>query len=431
MSGEDAAGELCGMSGRGAARELSGKEGTGGKVGPEGKNGADPLGAFASYHNGKLLRAGITTGTCAAAAAKAAVFMMLSGEKLPEVRVTIPAGISLCLVPEEIRIEKDVSASCGIRKDAGDDPDATDGILIRARAEAESLRPGEGASEIRIFGGKGIGRVTKPGLDQPVGEAAINSVPRQMIREGAEEALRENGMHGKIRVTISADRGEEIAQKTFNPRLGITGGISILGTEGVVRPMSSRALIETIRADVRVHAQGGGPVLAVPGNYGVHFLEDRYGVPREVPVLMSNFIGETIDAAADCGASSLVLAGHIGKFVKLAGGIMNTHSREADARMEILAAHALRCGADRETCLKILDAAVTEEAVALLREKGLLQDVSRSLLSAMERAAEHRAAGRIRTAVLFYTQEDGTLAAGEHAVEWIDQARELSQRGKI
>ena len=382
----------------------------------------DPLASFASFHGGRKLRAGFTTGTCAAAASKAAMLMMLSGEELPEVRVLLPAGPVLCLTPLDISIEKNVRASCGIRKDAGDDPDATDGILIRADVEAEQLFPGEGTSEIRILGGEGIGRVTKPGLDQPVGEAAINSVPRKMILEGAENALRSCGVHGRVRVTISADRGREIAEKTFNPRLGIVGGISILGTEGVVRPMSERALVETIRADIRVHAQGGGPLIAVPGNYGVRFLAETFGLPEELPVLMSNFIGETIDAAADSGVSRLVLAGHIGKFVKLAGGIMNTHSREADARMEILAAHALRCGADRETCLEILDAAVTQEAVTILKKKGLLAPVSRSLSAAMERAAAHRAAGRIRTSVLFDTLEDGVLAAGEDAGQWILEA---------
>lgn len=393
------------------------------------KRGSSPellkaLRPFAAWEDGKLLRAGYTTGSCAAAAARAAVEMLVTGRRVELVSVKTPAGAELRLAVEEIQLPtaQRRAASCAVQKDAGDDPDVTDGILIYAEAEALELAEGEGESELLLFGGRGVGTVTRPGLDQPIGEAAINRVPREMIAHGVREALSSHGMHGRIAVTISAPGGERLAEKTFNPRLGIQGGISILGTEGIVRPMSRSALVDTIRTDVRMHAECGGTVLAVPGNYGLHFLAEHYGVAEADPVIMSNFVGETIDAACEFGVRRLLLAGHIGKFVKLAGGIMNTHSREADCRAELIAAHALRCGCDAALARAVLDTAVTQEAVSLLKEVGLLREVSASLLRAMEMAVARRAGGRTETALLFYTLEDGVLAESKSAAEMIEES---------
>jgi len=173
-----------------------------------------------------------------------------------------------------------------------------------------------------------------------------------MIAEAVREAFRASAAPAlsrgeRIVVTISCPEGEEKAKKTFNPKLGIEGGLSILGTEGIVRPMSRRALIETIVTDVKFHLTARDCLLAVPGSYGLHFLEDHFGLGAADPVVMSNFVGETLDAAVQYGAKGVLLAGHLGKFVKLAGGIMNTHSREADCRLELLAIHAFRVGAPR------------------------------------------------------------------------------------
>jgi len=369
---------------------------------------------FRVYDNGRELRAGYTTGTCAAAAAKASLTMLLTGEAVEAVFVTLPAGPVLTLETEEVRMERDF-CSCAVRKDAGDDPDVTDGILVHVKAE---LVPGPAGVE--ILGGAGIGRVTRPGLDQPPGEAAINRVPREMIRQGAEEVLKAAGVSPRVRFTVSAPEGEALAGKTFNPRLGITGGISILGTSGVVKPMSRSALVDTIRVDMRVHAAEGRPVLAVPGNYGLAFLSRTYGIPEADPVIISNYVGEAVDAACEYGARGLVLAGHLGKFVKLAGGIMNTHSREADCRMEILLAHAVRCGAPQEVLRRILGAAATEEAVDLIDGAGLKEAVFSSVLTAAEKSISRRSGGRISTAVIIYTLKHGILAESGNARQLIE-----------
>ena len=420
---------------------------------------------FGSFSDGKQLRAGCTTGTCAAAAAQAALLMLLTGNAPEAAEVRTPAGPVLYLEPEAVsRAEDGMSASASVRKDAGDDPDVTDGILITAEVrftdeippmkdtgikkdgdtkEDEDIKDyrdikdygdiREDGCFIRIMGGKGIGTVTKPGLDQPPGEAAINSVPRKMIRESLLAVLRDAGAEGSpaseplqkgarlLTVTISAPEGESIAAKTFNPRLGIRGGISILGTEGIVRPMSRSALTDTIRADMRLHAAEGRPVIAVPGNYGLHFLESNYGISAADPVIMSNFVGETLDAAAECSAKGLILAGHLGKFVKLAGGIMNTHSREADCRMELLASHALLCGADRDTALRILQCAVTEEAAEILNRAGLLSTVSASLLRAAEDKVRRRAGSSLPVGLILYTLEQGVLAESANVRELLRQ----------
>ena len=386
---------------------------------------------------GRKLRMGITTGTCAALAAQGAVRMLLSGREVKEACLVTPKGIRVTEPLLDISIS-DGAASCAVRKDAGDDKDATDGILIYARAsipdaevsesptgpmsiksansaERISDKSANAAELISITGGTGIGRVTLPGLDQPVGAAAINSVPRKMIREAVTDAANALGYDGPIEITVYAPEGRKIAEKTFNPRLGIRGGISILGTEGIVRPMSRRALTDTIRADIRVHAQGGCPVLAVPGNYGLRFLEETFGVPASDPVIMSNYVGETIDAAGEAGVKELLLAGHLGKFVKLAGGIMNTHSSEADARMELLCAHAVRCGAPADLLKQILDCTVTQEAAQLLKAAGLLKAVSGSILRAAEAHVRRRAAEGMKTALIIYTLEDGILAESTEA----------------
>ena len=405
---------------------------------------AAALRPYGAYQDGRLLRAGYTTGTCAAAAAQAALVTILTGKTPEAVAVRTPAGPELLIEIEEdaggspgisacggapaasdspaddgASADAGASAVCGVRKDAGDDPDVTDGLLILCEVRFVS----GGEAEVEICGGEGIGRVTRPGLDQPVGEPAINRVPRQMIREALLAVMEEQGACGRVTVTVSAPEGAKAAEKTFNPRLGITGGISILGTEGIVRPMSRAALIDTIRAELKVRVAEGGTVLAVPGSYGLGFLRERYGLPEADPVIMSNFVGETVDAAAELEAPGLVLAGHLGKFVKLSGGIMNTHSREADCRMELLAAHALLCGADRETAVKLLRCGVTEEAADLLEDAGLLKAVSGSLLKAAEDHLERRCGGRIPIGVILYTLKHGVLAESRNVGELLREAR--------
>lgn len=295
------------------------------------------------YKNQKKLRRGYTTGSCAAGAAKAAAVLLFSGENAEYVSVRTPSGIVLHLRTENPgRTEKE--AWCGIRKDAGDDIDATDGILIMARARRIPEPASGKGPDIVIRGGSGVGTVTKIGLDQPVGESAINSVPRRMIREEVGEVLREYHYTGSLAIEISVPDGEKIAEQTFNPRLGIVGGISILGTTGIVEPMSEQALVETIRVEMEQRRQMGEKnLLLAPGNFGLDFIHRQYGISPERAVVCSNFIGDTLDMALHMNFQSVLLVGHIGKLCKLGAGIMNTHSHIADGRMETLCA----CGIGR------------------------------------------------------------------------------------
>ena len=355
------------------------------------------------YKNNKKMRMGYTTGSCAAAASKAAAWMLLHGRILPEVELMTPKGIALHLEVLEPKFS-DASASCAIRKDAGDDPDVTDGLRIYATV-SRTAQPG-----VTLDGGEGVGRVTRAGLEQAVGDAAINKVPRQMIREGVEEVCRAAGYTGGLSVIISIPGGAELARKTFNPRLGIVGGISVLGTSGIVEPMSEEALIQTIRVDIKMQLAGGRKYLVlVPGNYGLDFLEDYEPEVLKRSVKYSNFLGEAIDAAVEFGAKGLLLVGHIGKLVKLAGGIMNTHSRNADARMDILTAHAAVLGADQEPAIRLMDCITTDEALDILKEKGLLEPVMRRLMERMEFYVDHRSGKSLERGILTFSLEQGVL----------------------
>jgi cobalt-precorrin-5B (C1)-methyltransferase len=222
---------------------------------------------------------GYTTGSCAAAAAKASAEMLLSGEEIRQVRLLTPKGIELYLELEEI-MRKKSEVSCAVRKYSGDDPDVTNGILVYAtvqKVEKKSKINSENSvdlsEKINLDGGVGIGRVTKPGLEQKIGQAAINKVPRKMICEAVEEVCRKYEYTGNLQVRLSVPEGAEVAKKTFNPRMGIEGGISILGTTGIVEPMSEKALTDTIYLEMKMLKENGTDwCYVVPGNYGMDFL---------------------------------------------------------------------------------------------------------------------------------------------------------------
>ena len=344
------------------------------------------------YKNHKKLRYGYTTGSCAAAASKAAAAMLLSGKEISYVELHTPKGIDLRLEVLDISRE-DNAVSCAIQKDGGDDPDVTNGILIYAKVSRE---PADEA-QIIIDGGIGVGRVTKPGLEQPVGAAAINKVPRQMIRENLEAVCEQYHYHGKLSVVISIPSGVELAAKTFNPRLGIVGGISVLGTSGIVEPMSEQALIDTIRVEMRQKlANGMEYLLVVPGNYGIDFLDQYgHGLQLEDAVKCSNFVGEALDAAVEFGAKGVLLVGHIGKFVKLAGGIMNTHSHNADARMELLQ--------------KMMECVTTDDALKYLKEADLMEPVMERIMEKMEFYVNQRAQHQLELGVITFSNVFGIL----------------------
>ncbi len=370
------------------------------------------------YKNNQRMRLGYTTGSCAAGAAKAAVWMLFAGKSVPYVELMTPKGIRLHLEVLEPCFSKDM-ASCAVKKDAGDDPDVTDGIRVYAAVQKTQ------EAGIHIDGGEGVGRVTREGLEQPVGSAAINGVPRAMIREGVEEICRRFGYQGGMSVIISIPEGRRLAEKTFNPRLGIEGGISVLGTSGIVEPMSEAALIETIRMEIRMrHTQGYRYLVLAPGNYGLDFLKEYNPKLLERCVKYSNFLGEALDGAAEYGFRGVLLAGHMGKLVKLAGGIMNTHSRNADARMEILTAHAAVVGAGGEMAKALMDCVTTDEAVDILKASGLLEAVMNRLMERMEYYVNHRSGGAFSCAVITFSQKHGILGQTAGVEEILAHLRE-------
>lgn len=366
------------------------------------------------------MRYGFTTGSCAAAAAAAACYMLLTGRKKEEMTILTPKGISYTAKLVDISINES-SAACAIVKDGGDDPDITTGAHIVAEVaflQKESLQKDktDAVQQIIIRGGKGVGRVTKPGLDQPVGEAAINHVPREMIEKEVRRICALCDYNGKLQVTISVPEGEEIAQKTFNPRLGITGGISILGTSGIVEPMSSQALLDTIQVELRQKKAMGQQMIAVtPGNYGLDFMKEAFAYDLDKSVKCSNFIGNTIDMAAETGFCGMLLTGHIGKLVKVSGGIMNTHSKEGDCRMELLAAAALKSGGSKMQALEILEAVTTEEGIRILQEGGNLQKTMQILMEKIMFYLQKRAAGRLQIECMMYANGYGLLAESSGA----------------
>ena len=361
------------------------------------------------------MRYGFTTGSCAAAAAKAAAYMLLTGLKKTEITIETPKGILYNAKLLDIMCGEN-EVSCAVEKDGGDDPDITTGTWIYAKVSyaEENVK-----KEIVIEGGIGVGRVTKPGLDQPVGNAAINRVPREMIKKEVLEVCRLVDYKGGLRIEISVPEGEKLCERTFNPRLGIVGGISILGTSGIVEPMSSQALIDTIRVELRQRRILGFDYVAVsPGNYGLEFMRKTYGYDLDKSVKCSNFIGTTIDMAVEMGFQKMLLTGHIGKLIKVAGGIMNTYSKEADCRMELLAAFSVKEQIEPLRVRRILECVTTEEAVSVIEESGKLQQVMEQIAERICYYMENRAGGKMKTDCILFSSEYGELAKSKGAEEW-------------
>ena len=359
------------------------------------------------WKNQTKLRTGYTTGSCAAAAAKAATHMLVSGEVVGEVSLVTPSDIRLYLEVEDI-VKENNYVSCAIRKDSGDDPDVTNGILVYARvtfAQDDVVK-----SKVILEAGEGIGRVTQKGLEQSIGDPAINLVPRRMIREAVEEELQKAGIDCGVRVMIWVPDGAEIARKTSNPKLGIEGGISILGTTGIVEPMSEKALTDTIFVEMKVRRENGMDYCyVVPGNYGSDFLHDTLGYQEDAAVKCSNYVGEVIDDAVRLQMKGILLVGHIGKFIKLAAGIMNTHSRQADGRMEILAAHAAMAGGSRELICQLMECITTTAALELLEKEGILKEVMSTVMIKIEEHLKHRAGDVLEIGAVMFSKEMGIL----------------------
>lgn len=365
------------------------------------------------FSQGKNLRCGYTTGSCATAAAKAAATMLLTGERVATVRIDTPKGVVLELEPLEVELAEQY-VSCAIRKDSGDDPDDTNGVLVFAKVE-KVAEPG-----VHIEGGVGVGRVTKPGLACAVGGPAINPTPRRMITAEVGSVMEQAGYSEGLLVTISIPEGVEIAKKTFNPRLGIIGGLSVLGTSGIVEPMSEKALIETMYVEMRAQkARGNKHLLVFFGNYGEDFTRDVMELDLEGAVTCSNFVGELLDYAVFLGFETLLLIGHSGKLVKLAQGVMNTHSKYADCRTELFALEAMFHGASIEVGQEIYHCLTTDEVTKILKREQIFEPVMDKVTERIDFYMQHRVHGKIKTAAFMFSNVYGILGKTKDAEELI------------
>ena len=322
------------------------------------------------YIDGKKYRRGYTTGSCAAAASKAATHMLLTKNKIDKINIDTPKGIPLSLNVYNIELTEN-KAKCSIEKDGGDDIDATHSMHIYAEAELIDRTNDE---DIIVEGGIGVGVVTKKGLSVEVGKPAINPVPMRMINSEVRKVIGEDfkdnlGKNKSLKITICAPEGVEIAKKTFNPRLGIIGGISILGTTGIVEPMSDEGWKKSLSIELEMKkAQGLESIILVPGNHGEKFIKEKLNLDMKYVVRTSNFVGYMLKEAQRIGFKKILMVGHIGKYIKISAGIFNTHSKIADARSEILISNLAMMGAPYEFLKKIEGCVTAEAAVEVINE---------------------------------------------------------------
>lgn len=338
------------------------------------------------------------------------------------------------------KAQRQVSGWFGVKKDAGDDPDVTHGTVIYAQAErlGEKERP-EKCYELEEFpgvyltGGPGVGVATRLGLSCPPGYYAINPGPRRMILSETAQVRAGAGETGALLIRIAVPDGMGLAEKTFNPRLGIKGGISILGTTGIVKPMSEEALKETIRLDIHMQAAGGSRViLMAPGNYGERFFETEMGIPQGKTVLCSNYVKAAVEMLQEEGVKRVLFASHAGKLVKVSAGMENTHSRYGDGRMEQMEALTRRVtggGKDNQEELynRVRGCNTTDEALKLLLEKGAARRVMQEMAQEARRVMEawsREAGGELEAAVAVFSSACGLVETTENAADCLNRWRQ-------
>lgn len=386
--------------------------------------------------NQKKLRLGITTGTCSAAAAQAAAIQLLLGVESHAVTLRTPKGMTVS-VPVYLLESDSRKASYKVVKDSGDDPDVTNGTDVCVTVEFVKQRvceqkdgsqdrscafTSESFPYLTLDGGIGIGRVTKEGLEQAVGQAAINHVPRQMIFDAVADVCEKANVCEPLHITVWMPEGETLAKRTFNPKLGIEGGLSILGTSGILEPMSEQAIVATIETEIRqLHAVGEEKVLVTPGNYGQAYASEYLGLDLAKSVKSSNYIGDTIDLAISYGMKDFLLVGNIGKLVKLAAGIFNTHSKVADGRGEIFAVHAAMAGAGANVVQEIYNCINTDRMLDVVEREGLREAVMQSILAAIEKHVAGRVGDTMQFGVIVFSEKYGYLG------QTSDAERELNK----
>ena len=392
--------------------------------------------------NQKRLRLGITTGTCSAAAAQAAAMQLLLGVESHAVTLRTPKGMTVS-VPVYLLESDSRKASYKVVKDSGDDPDVTNGTDVCVTVEFVKQRvceqkdgsqdrscafTSESFPYLTLDGGIGIGRVTKEGLEQAVGQAAINRVPRQMIFAAVADVCEKANVCEPLHITVWMPEGETLAKRTFNPKLGIECGLSILGTSGILEPMSEQAIVATIETEIRqLHAVGEEKVLVTPGNYGQAYASEYLGLDLAKSVKSSNYIGDTIDLAISYGMKDFLLVGNIGKLVKLAAGIFNTHSKVADGRGEIFAVHAAMAGAGANVVQEIYNCINTDRMLDVVEREGLREDVMQSILAAIEKHVDDRIGDAMRFGVIVFSEKYGYLGQTSDADKVLDVFRGKQQ----
>lgn len=354
----------------------------------------------------KKMRTGITTGTCAAAATMAAILSWL-GKSPSAVTVTSPQGNPIHVVIDSCR-RLAHGGQATVIKDAGDDPDVTHGTQILVEVEIQK------DTEISIEAGTGVGVVTKPGLSAAVGQPAINPGPRKMILQVVKDVL-PAGYGAKI--IISIPDGQRLAKRTLNPTLGIVGGLSIIGTTGIVEPMSEEAFKNSLSPQINmVKALGHEQIVFAPGKIGQDIAINRYGIPAETVIQTSNFMGHMLEMAVHYNMKKVLLFGHLGKLVKVAAGIFHTHNRMADARMETLAAYMAAAGAPQEAILEILACTTTEAAMPIIATYKL-ESVYQVLAQRASARAERYVFGDLTVGTVIVTMQGDILGFDDRARE--------------
>lgn len=355
-----------------------------------------------TYKNGKKLKYGYTTGSCAAAATKAAAIMLLGQKKISSVELLTPKGWLLNLEIKNIVLKEEI-AVCGIEKDSGDDPDITNGMMLLASVRLSDTD--------RVIGGEGVGIVRKKGLAVGVGLPAINPVPMKMILKVIDEIKSYYHYAGGLEVELIIPDGLELSKKTFNPRLGIEGGLSILGTTGIVEPMSEEAFKESLFIELKQLKQKA--IVFAPGNYGRDYCK-TIGIDENKIIKISNFVGYMFEKACELGIEKILFVGHIGKLIKVSGGIFHTHSRVSDGRMPILCSHLLETDITVDELRLIKGANTTDEAVDMIMDYGY-QAVFDEIVRHIKDRLELFVFNQLSVEVVLFSSEHGVLSETQDA----------------
>ena len=351
---------------------------------------------------------GYTTGSCAAGAAKGAAFGLLQGAIPDTVDLTTPADVTLKLSLIHRRVGKDF-AECAVRKYSGDDPDITNGCKIYVRVKRSE------ANGIRFMGGDGVGLVTKPGLQIPQGEPAINPVPRSMIKDSLKEVL---GKQSGIDVSVTVPEGKKLAKKTFNERLGIVDGISIIGTTGIVRPMSLDSFKVSLLCGLDVaKAAGHEAIVLVPGSIGETGFLKHFNISKYQVIQMSNFVGFMLDEAVKRGFSNVIIGGHPGKLAKLIRGDFNTHSSKSKPANDILIKIFKREKISSALINELNDSSTVEGMVEIIKEHNDMQVFDR-IADDVQSAADRNISSKAKIGTILFDMRKNIIGVSKGFKDW-------------